>query len=141
MKVLYFLLATICLIGCQSSVQSNTDDSLSEQKEIYQKPEHHSENITQVFNAHGGYQLWKEMKSLSYKKGDETTITDLQNRKIRLESSKQTIGFDGTQVWVTPDSVDVGRHGSIIICISIFMRCLSLWVIPECLMKIWSREN
>jgi hypothetical protein len=71
--------------------------------------DHHSETISKVFNAHGGFDNWAEMKQLSYSKGGERTVTNLQNRKIRLDSENQTIGFDGTQVWIAPDTLDASR--------------------------------
>lgn len=78
-------------------------------EDSYVKPAHHSESITKIFEAHGGFEKWSEMQSLSYLRGEETTVTNLQNRKIRLESPTQTIGFDGENVWISPDSLDASR--------------------------------
>ena len=86
----------LILIGCQST---------QSQKEENKYP-WHSESITKVFEAHGGYDQWSSMNQLSYLKGEETTVTNLRNRKIRLEGEEMTIGFDGENVWVTPDSAD-----------------------------------
>ena len=93
-------------LSCQ---QTGTDKSLSDNEAEYQQPEHHVAALTEIFKAHGGYEQWDKMKTLSYKKGEETTITHLKNRKIRLESPDQVIGFDGEHVWVTPDSADASR--------------------------------
>ena len=49
------------------------------------------------------------MKSLSYMKGDEYTVTNLKNRRIRLESPAQVIGFDGKEVWISPDTLKTDR--------------------------------
>lgn len=106
MKNLIYLIALAILAACQPATQT---ESAEQDTPAYQKPNHHSESLSKVIDAHGGYEQWSKMKSLSYLKGDESTVTNLQNRKIRLESPKQTIGFDGTDVWVTPDSVDTKR--------------------------------
>ena len=101
MKKISFL--SILIIAACSSQEQQSD------QETYSPPSHHTEALTKVFNAHGGYENWSQQKSLSYNKGDESTLTDLQNRKILLQSSERTIGFDGTNVWIAPDSLDAGR--------------------------------
>ncbi len=106
MKNLTFLAILALTIACQPATQNETAE---QETSAYQKPAHHSESLTKVFKAHGGYEQWSTMKSLSYTKAEESTITNLQNRMIRIESPEQTIGFDGQEVWVTPDTVDVGR--------------------------------
>ena len=101
---LYFLLPILLFfIGCQTPT-SNTVEEVT-----YQAPKHHSESINAVFSAHGGYEQWSNMKTLSYDRGDERTITNLQNRKIRLETDERVIGFDGTDVWIAPDTLDTER--------------------------------
>ncbi|MEP0985695.1 DUF6503 family protein [Ekhidna sp.] len=106
MKNLTYLVLSVFIVACQSGKQ---DQEQQKSEATYKAPDHHSESLTSVLDAHGGYEQWSKMKSLSYMKGEESTITNLQNRKIRLESPKQTIGFDGENVWVTPDSVDASR--------------------------------
>lgn len=81
----------------------------AEEEKTYEAPSHHSATLTKVFDAHGGYEQWQSMNALSYNRGEESTITNLQNRKIRLESPEQTIGFDGKDVWVTPDTLNTER--------------------------------
>lgn len=106
MKYLTLLVSAIMIIACQPQKQSEETDVSAQQ---YEAPKHHSLSLTKVLDAHGGYEQWSKMKSLSYVKGEESTITNLQNRKIRLESPKQIIGYDGTDVWVTPDTADASR--------------------------------
>ena len=106
MKKLTYPAILAIAIACQPTAQK---ESAGAEAPAYEAPAHHSAALTKVFDAHGGYEQWSKMKSLSYLKGEESTITNLQNRKIRLESPKQTIGFDGQEVWVTPDSVETGR--------------------------------
>lgn len=98
------LLLLLTMMACQSPKTAS-----EEPEPPYTTPSHHTASLTKIFEAHGGYELWSSMQSLSYRRGEESTITNLQNRKIRLESPTQTIGFDGAQVWVAPDSVDASR--------------------------------
>lgn len=104
MKYLPALALAFTFAACQQP-------SKKEEKPVvaYVTPSHHSESITKVFEAHGGYEQWASMKQLAYERGDEKTITNLNSRKIRIESASQTIGYDGTDVWVTPDTVDASR--------------------------------
>ena len=104
MKNLIYPMAILLMIGCQPAQEKA--EAPQEYEKPYERPPHHSESLTKVFNAHGGHEQWSNMNSLSYLKGEETTITNLKNRKTRLESTNQTIGFDGNEVWVTPDTVD-----------------------------------
>jgi len=106
MKNLIVLFALVLLIGCQPNQSAESSKETSTQAP---ETSHHSENISKIFEAHGGFDKWATMKQLSYMKGGESTVTNLVNRKIRLESEKQTIGFDGEKVWVAPDTVDASR--------------------------------
>lgn len=106
MNKLNYLIIMVVAMACQPTT---SNQPVEQNTSRYQKPAHHSESLTKVFDAHGGYEQWSRMKSLSYKRGEESTIVNLQNRMIRLESATQTIGYDGKDVWVTPDSVDVSR--------------------------------
>lgn len=108
MKRIILMGAVITLIACQP----NQDKESNQQSRKDENPaitKHHSESITKIFEAHGGFEKWSSVKSLSYQKGEESTVTDLQNRKIRLESPTQTIGFDGENVWIAPDTLDASR--------------------------------
>ncbi|WP_424962514.1 DUF6503 family protein [Ekhidna sp.] len=100
------ILSLVVLIACQPNKQNQDTE---EEAKAYEAPKHHSESLTKVLDAHGSHEQWSKMKYLSYTKGEEYTITNLQNRKIRVESPDQTIGFGGTDVWVTPDTVDASR--------------------------------
>ncbi|GAB4247021.1 MAG: hypothetical protein Tsb0034_26130 [Ekhidna sp.] len=106
MKNLTYLAISILIIACQPGKQVEERQT---EEVAYQAPEHHSASLTKVLDAHGGYEQWSKMKSLSFSKGNEFTITNLQSRKILVESPEQTIGFDGAEVWVTPDTVDASR--------------------------------
>ncbi|MFL0353777.1 DUF6503 family protein [Xanthomarina sp. GH4-25] len=61
------------------------------------------ENLTKVFDAHGGIDAWKSMSSLEFTMekpdGKEVTKTNLNSREALIESPKANIGFDGNQAW------------------------------------------
>lgn len=62
------------------------------------------ENLTKVFDAHGGLETWKTMRTLEFSMenpdGFEITTTDLKERYALVEMPKHTIGFDGESVWM-----------------------------------------
>jgi len=59
--------------------------------------------VLKVMNAHGGLDLWDEMRTLQYsipKEGfDEVHTIDLHSRMDRVEAPAFDIGFDGTTAW------------------------------------------
>lgn len=64
--------------------------------------------LQKVFAAHGGYEQWEKMQSLSYGIGEgETQFISLKDRKVVIKSPARVIGYDGEQVWVMPDTADV----------------------------------
>ncbi|MEL6535365.1 MAG: DUF6503 family protein [Bacteroidota bacterium] len=70
--------------------------------------------LEKVMQAHGGMDLWKSLGGLVFQKGEgegaEKHITNLWDRRIRIENANHTIGFDGTDVWVSP--ADAEMRGS-----------------------------
>jgi hypothetical protein len=101
------ILALVILWSCDAPTKSEQAIEIPEPVAI--TVDHHSPTISKVFAAHGGFANWAAMKQLSYTKGGENTVTNLQNRKIRLDSDNQTIGYDGNQVWIAPDTLDASR--------------------------------
>jgi hypothetical protein len=71
---------------------------------------HHSEQIAKIFKAHRGFNQWAEMKTLKFSKDGEHHWIDLNSRKVLVEGQKRTIGFDGKNVWVVPDSLTNGAR-------------------------------
>ena len=95
---------TISLLSCKSDSKkgnSTTNESISSETittSIY--PEH----ITKVFDAHGGIDVWKTMKSLSFTmdrpNGIEVTTTNLKNRNELIDAPTYRAGFNGDNYWV-----------------------------------------
>lgn len=67
------------------------------------------ENISKIFEVHGGLDNWNSLKGLSFTmdkpNGHEVTITDLKNRKSFISTDKFKMGFDGKDVWLKQDSL------------------------------------
>lgn len=95
------LIALIVLASCKNDKKDTkkyAEENLDITTSIY------PENVTKVFDAHGGIDAWNEMQSLVFTmekpNGDEVTTTDLKNRKSLIEMPKHTIGFNGETVWL-----------------------------------------
>ena len=73
--------------------------------EVPQEPDytaHHSASVSKVFDAHGGFDAWRNLNQLSYDFNGQKTLVELKSRYTRLESENMTVGFDGEKVWVNP---------------------------------------
>lgn len=102
-----------CLLTVLMACEGTKSESNHENEEVVipkAVTDHHSEAITKVFAAHGGYDTWAKMKQLSYELNGQKTLVELQNRYTRLESENQTVGFDGESVWVFPPSENADRQ-------------------------------
>ncbi len=68
--------------------------------------------LVNALDAHGGLDHWQSMKTLRYtlQSGDkiEKHQIDLSTRKVRIDTDGYTLGFDGSEVWVTPDLAAFG---------------------------------
>lgn len=66
--------------------------------------------------THGGLDRWNEMKTMEYtiqrNNKPETHLIDLKNRKVLLTSEDYKLGFDGKEVWVSPDKAAFGSRSA-----------------------------
>lgn len=64
--------------------------------------------IQKVFEAHGGLDIWKGFKAMSYEiekeEINEKQFIDLNDRRERIEASNVTMGFDGKDFWMEADT-------------------------------------
>jgi hypothetical protein len=60
-----------------------------------------------VVQAHGGLENWQKLGTMQFRLlsngSTETHIIDLKNRKDLVKSDSYTMGYDGAQVWVSPN--------------------------------------
>uniref|UniRef100_UPI004047E143 hypothetical protein n=1 Tax=Roseivirga sp. TaxID=1964215 RepID=UPI004047E143 len=89
----------VLFMACEGSKTEDKAETL-----IVKPAYNHPESINKVFDAHGGYQNWAKLKTLSYESGGSKTLVELQNRYTLIESENQKVGFDGKSVWVNPPS-------------------------------------
>ncbi|MCK8481467.1 DUF6503 family protein [Psychroserpens algicola] len=101
------LLLIILLIfaSCKDHPKSEKVESVDYSKtELDVTTSTYPENITKVFDAHGGVDIWKQMKHLSFTiekpNGNEVITTHLKSRAERIDSPTYTSGFDGQTLWV-----------------------------------------
>ncbi len=63
--------------------------------------------LAPYLDAHGGLEAWRRFGTLEYdlRRGEWTDhqLIDLKGRRVRITSEAYTIGFDGEDVWITPD--------------------------------------
>jgi len=101
MKKILHLLILILFVACQVKDENTTK---AESTESTSATAHHNESITKIFQAHGGYDTWLSMNTMSYQFGGVETIVDLQHRYTVNLGENQQVGFDGQNVWVNPPS-------------------------------------
>lgn len=101
MKKIILLALTISILSCKNKTAPTVDYSkehLDVATSIY------PENLTKVFEAHGGLDSWNSMRFLEFTmpkgKGNEVTTTDLKNRNSLIETPNYAIGFNGKDLWL-----------------------------------------
>ncbi len=101
MKNIYLLIITLLIISCKQTSEKNNEDAQNEDVATLKT---YPENISKVFDAHGGLSTWNKMQSLQFTmekpNGDEVTTTDLKNRNSLISMPAHSIGYDGKEVWL-----------------------------------------
>lgn len=104
-KILYLSLLLIIMVSCKdkaTETKTETDSYIEEELDVTTSV--YPENITKIFDAHGGIDLWNEMETLEFSVekpgGYEITTTDLKDRFALIEMPKNTIGYDGEVLWM-----------------------------------------
>lgn len=90
---------SLLAVACQPTANEST----------YRTPDHHTAAMTAILDAHGGYDKWAAMNTLSFEIDGETHLISLRDRKVFIDGADRNVGFDGTNVWVTPDTVDASQ--------------------------------
>ena len=75
--------------------------SCKTESKIEIKKENFPETLGKVFAKHGRIDNWRSARTLSFNKGEEAHTVDLWRRKTVINSPKYSMGFDGTNVWVS----------------------------------------
>jgi len=95
MKKLILLVFAITIISCKDQPKKEV-----KQNKNIEKQEVFPEELGKVFNSHGGLNVWRKTKVLSFNKGEEAHTVDLQTRKTVINSPNYSLGFDGNEVWL-----------------------------------------
>ncbi len=105
MKQLTLLLLLLITFAACKDKKAEEQTPVDNQKNVSTEAEKptYPENLTKVFDAHGGLETWNTMRTLEFSMekpdGYEITTTDLKERYALVEMPKHTIGFDGESVW------------------------------------------
>jgi hypothetical protein len=89
MKKIVLFLLIVLVISCKNEAKSTTV-----KKEIL------PDELAKVLEKHGGLDTWKKAKILSFNIGEEAHTSDLQSRKIVINSPKYSLGFNGKEIWL-----------------------------------------
>lgn len=110
MHQLSTLIFTVLIFGCLAcSTPETTTDSPPESTASIEPTVEYPEVLQQALEAHGGLNRWKSLERLEYDfyRGDDLVdhqLIALQTRKVLVSNDQYTIGFDGQEVWVSPDT-------------------------------------
>lgn len=95
----------IIFVSCKNNQKSEPVESINySEEQLDITTSIYPENLSKVFDAHGGLDNWNAMNYLAFtmpkEKGDEVTTTDLKNRKSLIETQNYIIGYNGADVWL-----------------------------------------
>ena len=110
-NLIVLMLILVVTISCQQA--KNKVDYSNDDLEIITSI--YPEDITKVFDAHGGIDNWNTMKTLTFTmekpNGKEVTTTDLKSRAELIDAPTYTLGYDGTELWVNEkDGIEYTRN-------------------------------
>ena len=87
-KIVIFLVLSLVIISCKNEVKK-------------EQVKHSFPNeLSKVFEKHGGLDAWKSIRTLSFNKGEEVHTTDLWSRKISVNAPNYSLGFGGDSIWL-----------------------------------------
>jgi hypothetical protein len=106
MKFKYIIIASLLFqVACQPA-DTKTVESSQENPEVLADTPKYPAYFEEVLQAHGGLENWKQLGSMEFELinsgNTETHLIDLKNRKDLVQGKDYKIGFDGSQVWVSP---------------------------------------
>ncbi len=103
LNIIALLVLTISF-SCKESPKTTDPVSTEDNTENLEETKNYPAALQAVFEAHGGFDLWKDQKTLVYSMADtggmETSTTDLRTRKDRIDSPVFSMGYNGENVWL-----------------------------------------
>ncbi|WP_396638248.1 hypothetical protein [Maribacter sp. R77961] len=102
MKKLVILVLFTVSLSCKEQVKPQ--EKLEQQKEQIVVSNDFPEELEKIFDAHGGFAIWRKQKTLVFDlpkpKARETHTIDLISRKDKVTTANYSMGFDGEGVWL-----------------------------------------
>ena len=103
------VLATITVLLLASCASPNNDIATAPSESATSSEEALPPVLAQALEAHGGLAQWRAQQRLEYDVHRKGMLLDhqliaLRPRKVLLTGDDYTIGYDGTQHWVSPDT-------------------------------------
>ncbi len=99
------IVLSILVISCSTPTGQEADNTATESTP---PPRELPASLDAAFKAHGGLSNWDKMRTLEFdvakSEVTEHHVVDLKSRKVLITSENYQVGFDGKDVWVTPDS-------------------------------------
>ncbi|MDC6352157.1 DUF6503 family protein [Zeaxanthinibacter sp. PT1] len=105
MKLLFPLLILALLGTACKEVKDNSKDKKDTPTDTTAIVESsYPDALGQVFDAHGGLDIWKLQRTLKFtlpkNNTEEVHTIDLYSRKDRIDATDYSMGFDGEDVWL-----------------------------------------
>ncbi|WP_339662649.1 DUF6503 family protein [uncultured Polaribacter sp.] len=104
MKKILLVLLIITSVSCKNEPKKE----VKKETIVEVKKENFPEELSKVFEKHGGINTWRKAQILSFNKGEEAHTVDLKSRKTVVNSPKYSLGFDGKEVWL--DEIEKGSY-------------------------------
>ncbi len=102
-KLIYVFLLLLTVTACKDKKETAVPTEEPQPELSQNTTPTYPETLVKVFNAHGGLDVWNDMRTLEFTMekpdGNEITTTDLKERYSLIEMPKSMIGFDGEHVW------------------------------------------
>ena len=95
-KIAVLFLVAILSVSCKTESKKETSTSSAIKKE-----EKFPNELAKVFVNHGGIDQWRKMRTLSFNRGEEAHTTDLWSRKAVINGPNYSLGYDGSNVWLS----------------------------------------
>ena len=109
MKKHYVFFLLILVLSACGEKKSNTDQKNEETTQNKTDKPDYPNNLSAIFNAHGGMDKWNSMQTLKFEMGEgidkQMHTVDLHSRKSLTQAAKYTMGYDGDKAWLIQDSI------------------------------------
>ncbi|MDP5104745.1 MAG: hypothetical protein NWQ31_01080, partial [Polaribacter sp.] len=104
MKKILLVLLIITSVSCKNEPKKE----VKKETIVEVKKENFPEELSKVFEKHGGINTWRKANILSFNIAEEVHTVDLKSRKTVINTPKYSLGFDGKEVWL--DEIEKGSY-------------------------------